>query len=80
MICTVREETVLRPGSQLHLTFGPELEAQKNTVLLELHNIPAASNLEETKVKLAELKVRIATAEDILGEQIQEIQKKTALL
>ena len=49
-------------------------------VLLELHSIPAATTIEETKNKLVELKVRIAKAEDILETPIQEMQKKTALL
>ena len=64
----------------MHLRFEPELEAQKNVVLLELHSIPPATNIEETKAKLVELRCRIAKAEDILGEPIQEMQKRTALL
>ena len=62
------------------MRFEPELEAQKNTVPLELHSIPVSSSVEETKNKLVELKVRIARAEDILGEKITDMQKKTALL
>ena len=49
-------------------------------MLLELHNIPAAHTIEETKIRIVELKVRIARAEDILGMQIQDMQKMTALL
>jgi len=36
--------------------------------------------LKKPQIKIVELKVRIPTAEDILGVQIQEMQKKTALL
>ena len=65
---------------QLNLTFEPELEAQKNTVLLELHSILAATSIEETKNKIVELNARIARAEDILRTQILEMQNKNALL
>ena len=54
----------------------PELEAQKNIVLIDLHNIPAANSINETKEKLVELRVRITKAENILGVRIQEVQKK----
>ena len=74
------EENGFEAWRQLHLRFEPELEAQKNVVLPELHNIPLASNIEETKTKMVELRVRIARAENILGEILQPIQKKTAML
>ena len=80
VISTVPEENGFEAWRQLHLRFEPELEAQKNVVLLELHSIPPATSIEETKVKLVELRCRIAKAEDILSEPIQEMQKKTALL
>ena len=79
MISTVPDENGFEAWRQLHLRFEPEMEAQKNIVLPELHNIPAATTIEDTKQKLVELRVRIAKAEDILGEPIQEMQKKTAL-
>ena len=78
VVSTVREENGFEAWRQLHLRFEPELETEKNVVLLELRSIPAATTIEETKAKLTELKVRIAKAEDILGNSIQEIQKKTA--
>jgi len=80
VISTVAGENGFEAWRQLHLRFEPELEAQKNTVLLELHNIPAAHTIDETKIRIVELKVRIARAEDILGMQIQDMQKMTALL
>ena len=80
VVSAVREENGFEAWRQLHLRFEPELEVQRNVVLLELHNIPAATTIEDAKAKLVELKVRIAKAEDILGEPIQEMQKKTALL
>jgi len=80
VISTVRDENGFEAWRQLHLRFEPELEAQKNTVLLEIHTITPATTIEETKANLVELKVRIAKAEDILGENITERQMKTALL
>ena len=80
VISTVPNENGFEAWRQLTMRFEPELEAQKNTVLLELHSILVSSSVEETKNKLVELKVRIARAEDILGEKITDMQKKTALL
>ena len=80
IVSTVKDENGFEAWRQLHVRFEPELEAQKNKVLTDLHDIDAANNIEETKLKVVELKVRIARAEDILGVAIQEIQKKTALL
>ena len=80
VISTVSDENGFEAWRQLHLRFEPELEAQKYVVLLELHSIPPATSIEETKAKLVELRCRIAKVEDILGEPIQEIQKRTALL
>ena len=69
IITSVNKDNGFEAWRQLHLRFEPELEAQKNVVLVELHNIPGASTIEETKAKLVELKVRITKAEDILGER-----------
>jgi hypothetical protein len=80
VVSTVKEENGFEAWRQLHLRFEPELEAQKNVVLMDLHNIEAATTIEDTKTKMVELRVRIAKAENILGVTIQEIQKKTALL
>ena len=80
VISTVSDENGFEAWRQLHLRFEPELEAQKNVVLLELHSIPPATSIEETKAKLVELRCRIAKAEDILGDPIQQMQKMTALL
>lgn len=80
VVSTVPEENGFEAWRQLHLRFEPELEAQKNTVLLELHNIAPAGSIDETKTKMVELRVRIAKAENILGEILQPIQKKTAML
>ena len=55
------------------------MEAQKITVRLELHNIPAANAIEKTTVKIVKLKIRIALAEDVLGRQIQDMQNMNAL-
>ena len=80
VVSTVKEENGFEAWRQLHLRFEPELEAQKNVVLMDLHNIEVATTIEETKNKMVELRVRITKAENILGVVIQEIQKKTALL
>ena len=80
VISTVRAENGFEAWRQLHLRFEPELEAQKNTVLYDLHSIEAARTIEDTKLKLVELKVRIARAEDVLDEPLHSIQKKTAML
>ena len=80
MVSTAAEENGFEAWRQLHLRFEPELEDQKNVVLLQLHNIPPASSIEETKMKMVELRVRIAKAENIWGQALQEIQKKTAML
>ena len=80
VIDTVVEENGFEAWRQLHLRFEPELEAQKNVVLLEIHSILPSTAIEETKTKLVELKVRIAKAEEILEERVTEMQKKTALL
>ena len=71
VISTVADENGFEAWRQLHLRFEPELEAQKNTVLVDLHNITAAITINETKEKLFELKVRITRAGDILGVPIQ---------
>ena len=76
VVSTVAEENGFEAWRQLHLRFEPELEAQKNVVLVELHTIPQAHSIEETKTKMVELRVRIAKAENILGQSLQEIQKK----
>ena len=80
VVSTVTDENGFEAWRQLHLRFEPQLQAQKNTVLLELHNMTAAATIEETKNKMVELKVRIAKAENILGMNVQDMQKKTALL
>ena len=77
---SVQDENGFEAWRQLHVRFEPELEAQKNVVLLELHNIPQAASIEETKGKLVELRVRITKAENILGVAIQDVQKRTAML
>ena len=51
------------------------MEAQENTVLLKLHNIPAEITIEEPKAKTVELKRGIARAEVMFGQSIQEMQK-----
>ena len=61
------------------MQFEPEPEAQKNAAFVELHSGSVAASIEETKNDIVEPKVRIARAEDILGTQIQHMQKKTAL-
>lgn len=43
------------------------IRVAENIVLVDLHNIPAANTIEETKAKLVELKVRITRAGNILG-------------
>ena len=80
VVSTVKDENGFEAWRQLHLRFEPELEAQKNVVLTELHSITAATTIEETKLKLTELRVRIAKVEEILDTPLHEIQKKTALL
>ena len=81
LLCAVQASNYrFEAWRQLHLRFEPELQAQKNIVLLELHSMTAAKTIDETKAKLVELKVRIAKAEDILGIPVQDMQKKTALL
>ena len=80
VVSTVNEENGFEAWRQLHLRFEPELEAQKNTVLLELHNMIAANTIEETKGKMVELRVRIAKAESASGMKVEDMQKKTALL
>jgi hypothetical protein len=80
VIESVQDENGFEAWRQLHVRFEPELEAQKNVVLLELHNIPQAVSIEETKGKLVELRVRITKAENILGVAIQDVQKRTAML
>ena len=62
------------------MRFEPELEAKKSTVFLELHSISAATSIEETKNKIVELEVCIASVEDILRTQIQEMQQKAKKL
>ena len=79
-ISTVTDENDFEMWRQLYLRFEPELQTQKNTVLLELHNMTAATTIEETKTKMVELRVLIAKAESILGMNVQGTQKKTALL
>ena len=71
VISTVKDENGFGAWRQLHLRFEPELEAQKNVVLMDLHNMTAATTIEETKNKMVELKVRITKAENILGVEIQ---------
>jgi hypothetical protein len=80
VIESVQDENGFEAWRQLHVRFEPELEAQKNVVLLELHNIPQSNSIEETKGKLVELRVRITKAENILGAAIQDVQKRTAML
>ena len=74
------DENAFNSWRQLNRRFEREEEAQQSTVLLELHNIPAATTIEETKMQILQLKVRIARAEDILGTRIQKMQRETALL
>ena len=76
VISTVRAENGFEAWRQLHLRFEPELEAQKNTVLYDLHSIDAAKSIEETKIKLVELKVRIARAEDVLDEPLPASRRR----
>ena len=76
VISTVPNENGFEAWRQLTMRFEPELEAQKNTVLLELHSIPVSTSVDETKTKLVELKVRTARTQDILGEKITDMQKK----
>ena len=80
IISTVKDENGFEAWRQLHLRFEPELEAQRNVVLTDLHNITPAKNIDETRSKMVELKVRIAKAENILHMEVQEMQKMTALL
>ena len=80
VIATVRDENGFEAWRQLHLRFEPELEAHKNSVLVDLHDLKPATTIEETKAKMVELKVRITSAEDILGIDLHDIQKKTAVL
>ena len=67
VVKNVREGAGFEAWRQLHIRFEPELESQKNTVLLELHSMEAARSIEETRGKLTELKVRITKAENIIG-------------
>ena len=69
-----------RPGKGRPTHRELELEAEKSTMLLELHNVPVANIIGETMVKLVELKSRIARAEDRLRMELQEIQKMIAVL
>ena len=48
VIESVQDENGFEAWRQLHVRFEPELEAQKNVVLLELHNIPQTTTIEET--------------------------------
>ena len=80
VLSTVKDENGFEAWRQLHLRFEPELEAQKNVVMMDLHNIPQAKTIDETRTKMVELKVRIAKAETILHIDLQELQKMTALM
>ena len=62
---TVSDANGVEDWRQFNMLFEPELEAQENTVVVELHNIPAANNIDEMKAAIVELKVRIARVEDI---------------
>ena len=66
-ICIVARENGVQAWQQLKWRFEPELEACPNTMILRLHNIPAANTVEESTVKIVEVKVRIARADDIVG-------------
>ena len=70
MIGTVAEENGFEEFRQLNVHFETELVVQNNIVLLELDNIAPATSIEGTKMKIVEIKVRIARAEDILGQQV----------
>ena len=67
---TVADENGFEAWRHLNLRFEPELEAQQNIVLFELHNIPAANNIDEAKVRIVEPKLRMARAKRILWMQI----------
>ena len=65
-----------------NLTYAPRQTLKDtNALSLEPHRIPAATSIEETSVKLVEVKVRIARARDILGAEckVQYMQNITAL-
>ena len=79
VIDIVAGENGFQAWQQLNWRFEPELEACPNTMVLKLHNIPAANTVEESTVKMVELKVRIARADNILGMQIRNMHKVTAL-
>ena len=49
VISTVRADNWFEAWRQLHLRFEPELEAQKNTVLKDLHSIEAARSIEDRR-------------------------------
>ena len=80
VLSTAKNENGFEAWRQLHLAFEPQLEAQRNAVLLDLRSIPPSTSIADTKSKLLELKVRIKKAEDILIEGVADIQKVTALL
>ena len=80
VVRTVADTNRSQAWRQLNFRFELELEAQTHKVLLDLHNITAADTLEETKVRLVELKVRIASADDLLGMQTQNMLKMPALI
>ena len=52
VVSTVAEENGFEAWRQLHLRFEPELETQKNVVLVELQNIEQASSVKETATKM----------------------------
>ena len=72
VVSTVADDNCFEAWMRLNLLFEPELEAQKNPILLELHNIPAGNTIDEAKVRIVELKVRIARAENILGRKCRQ--------
>lgn len=63
VVSTIADENDFEAWRPLLLRLEPELEVLKNAFLLEPQNIPAATTIEENKVKIVELEGRIRRAE-----------------
>ena len=54
------DENGFEAGRRHNFRFEPKVEARKNTILLELHNIAVASRIGEAKVRIVDLYIRVA--------------------
>ena len=70
VLSTVKDDNCFEAWRQLHLRCEPELEAQRNVVLADLHNLAQSKIIDETRSKTAELKVRVAKAESTIASHI----------